>query len=114
MSTEAGWPYDARQDDPLTALRIPVVSCPYPGANTAVFRKRGADDWCYRMASWRSGPDFVPGDSEPASLLGLLDRIHCYGEDQPISDWQEWKSARPGVFGGTDAHAVTGIYGEPR
>lgn len=25
------WPYDARQDDPLTALRIPVVGTLYPG-----------------------------------------------------------------------------------
>ena len=31
MDTEtAGWPYDAYRDDPLTALRIPVIGTPYP------------------------------------------------------------------------------------
>lgn len=31
MTKTADWPYDAYQDDPLTALRIPVIGTPFPG-----------------------------------------------------------------------------------
>lgn len=33
MTTKTTWPYDAAQDDPLTALRIPVVASAWPQWN---------------------------------------------------------------------------------
>ena len=91
MPETAHWPFgtDAAQDDPLTALRIPVVASFNPmwkyvaayidvdrskyswgsqerpldvdsGCNTTIFVKYGVDDWGYRRCSWEYGPIYVP------------------------------------------------------
>jgi hypothetical protein len=154
MSTDTAWPYDADQHDPLTALRIPVVTSPFPAwhyevclfaggdlwgpalrpddaevrqvvaylgyrmeyyneswkakmrkrpldvdatTNTVILQKRGERDWCYRRASWSTGPLMVPGpDGGHLNLECLLDKIN----DLVPEKWAAWKAAHPGVFAG--------------
>lgn len=66
--------------------------------NTVILWKRDEGNWCYRRASWRTGPLVVPSafdGEEPVGLDALLDRIT--GESAPgmASRWQAWKSAHP-------------------
>jgi hypothetical protein len=74
MSTATtGWPYDARQDDPLTALRIPVIPNPYPG-------------WKYEVALvipdgdlW--GPALRPDDAEARQVAAYIEyRMEYYND----------------------------------
>jgi hypothetical protein len=77
MTTTTDWPYDAVQDDPLTALRIPVVRKPYPG-------------WRYEVCVvicepdspediW--GPALRPDERETAQLAAELEwRMQYYNE----------------------------------
>lgn len=65
MTTGTDWPYDAIQDDPLTALRIPVVTNPYPR-------------WHYLVAFDLDAIDEAtdrPDDRETAMLRSYLDRL---------------------------------------
>jgi hypothetical protein len=68
------WPFDADRDDPLTALRIPVVTSAYP-------------DWKYEVcvmiaegedALW---PSLRPDEHEVQQILAYLDyRMEYYNE----------------------------------
>lgn len=60
------WPYDAPKDDPLTALRLPVVATPYPRWNYLV--SVVVDD--RPEALWRG---VRPNDDEVALLLSELE-----------------------------------------
>jgi hypothetical protein len=71
---ETDWPYDADRDDPLTAMRIPVVGTSHPRWNYIVaFDLNGIDD-----------PEFVhrPDEAEAAMLRSFLDEYieHWYNE----------------------------------
>lgn len=78
MSTEAAqtaeWPFeDARQDDPLAALRIPVVSTPYPRWKYEVALVISDDDL------W--GPALRPDDTEVAMIVAYLEyRMEYYND----------------------------------
>lgn len=66
------WPYDAKRDDPLTALRIPVVSSPYPS-------------WKYEVALVISEGDLWPGmrptDAEVRQIAAYIGyRMEWYNE----------------------------------
>ena len=67
QTTATDWPYDARQDDPLTALRIPVVGTIHP-------------QWCYHIAVCiNEDPEtplwhgLRPNDREVELLRSLID-----------------------------------------
>ena len=63
--------------------------------NTVIVRKRGEGNWCYRLESWPSGSEPVPGPREaPRSLTSLLDWINVLR----AREWDSWKAARPGIF----------------
>jgi len=158
MDTEtAAWPFDAYQDDPLAALRIPVVGSPWPGwkyevallcpdspagqdlypslrpddaevrqvvayieyrmlyynenwkagmrkrpldvdgtTNTVILQKRAKGGWCYRRASWQTGPCMIPpwNSDERLSLEQVLDKIN----DLVPAKWQTFKDAHPEAF----------------
>lgn len=156
------WEYDAAEHDPLTALRIPVVTSLYPrwyylvsivinesedalwygmrptdhevdillsylayerawyrdsyitkmaerpfdidgGHNNLSLIKRGEGDWAYRRRTWTSGPMLIPSTFDgqnPLELVPMLDRIHSYGEGRLSTRWNDWRSARPELFGG--------------
>lgn len=71
------WPYDAVQDDPLTALRIPVVRNPYPGWKYEVCVVIADDD------AERSyfGPALRPDERETAQILAELEwRMRWYND----------------------------------
>src|SRR5690348_4549388 len=77
------WPYDARQDDPLTAERIPVVGSPYPGWKYEVALVIPDDDL------W--GPALRPDDAETALLVSYLGyRMAWYNPG-----WQAQMRKRP-------------------
>lgn len=65
-TTGVEWPYDAPQDDPLTALRIPVTNA-YPG-------------WRYLVAL--DGEGERPNEAEVAALVSYIDyqRRHWFNE----------------------------------
>lgn len=68
----AAWPYDARQDDPLTKLRIPVVSSPYPRCGYEVALVISDDDL------W---PALRPDDAEVRQIVAFIDyRMESYNE----------------------------------
>lgn len=67
MTSKPDWPYDAEQDDPLTAMRIPVVGTVFPG-------------WYYLVALCiNENPDTMlwpglrPTDHEAAMVRSLID-----------------------------------------
>jgi hypothetical protein len=71
-----GWPYDAYQDDPLAALRIPVIGTPHP-------------QWRYEVAlvcpSTPAGQDLYPAlrpdDAETRMIAAELEwRMTYYNE----------------------------------
>lgn len=69
------WPYDARRDDPLTALRIPVVGSYYPS-------------WCYIAALCIDTSELQawggqrPTDAESAMLASFIQEyIHHWYND---------------------------------
>ena len=77
MDTEtAAWPFDAYQDDPLAALRIPVVGSPFPG-------------WRYEVAlvcpNTPAGQDLYPSlrpdEAEVRQFVAYLEyRMEYYRE----------------------------------
>ena len=77
MDTEtAGWPYDAYRDDPLTALRIPVIGTPYPGWKYEVAllcpRTPGGQDLY---------PSLRPDDAEVRRIVAYIDwRMEYYND----------------------------------
>jgi hypothetical protein len=77
MTTKTEWPYDAVQDDPLTALRIPVVRSPYPGWKyevCVVIQDEGEDPSYF-------GPTLRPDERETAQILAELEwRMLYYNE----------------------------------
>lgn len=81
--TATEWPFDARQDDPLTALRIPVVPNPYPGWKYEVALVITGDD------VW--GPALRPDEAETALLVSYLGyRMSWYN-----AGWQAKMRKRP-------------------
>lgn len=68
-----GWPYDADRDDPLAALRIPVVANPYPRWKYEVALMITGDDL------W--GPALRPTDAEVAQVVAYIGyRMEYYNE----------------------------------
>ena len=58
-----GWPYDADRNDPLAALRIPVVSSPYPGWKYEVAEQ--LLDHIHLYGAWKAAhPEAFPVSSE--------------------------------------------------
>jgi hypothetical protein len=154
------WQFDARQEDPLTALRIPCTGpspewcylvalatedvmaadvVPRPtdaeaamiaslidyrrsefgptwqakllarpldvdgGHVTTVLRKRGDEDWTYRLTTWTSGWFWWPPPAwhdahRKLSLLGLLNYIATCGDVIMSPGWDAWKAAHPDAF----------------
>jgi len=81
-----GWPFDAYQNDPLTALRIPVVGTPFPG-------------WRYEVAlvcpESAAGQDLYPAlrpdDTEAAMIAAYIEyRMEYYN-----SSWKAKMRRRP-------------------
>ncbi|KAB2347323.1 hypothetical protein [Actinomadura rudentiformis] len=73
MTIETDWPYDAIQDDPLTALRIPVITSAYPR-------------WAYIVAFDLDSIDGAterPDEREAAMLRSFLDQYidYWYGDN---------------------------------
>lgn len=152
------WPFDdADTNDPLAALRIPVVRNPYPSwkyevclvinsadsaeisawegprpddrevkqilaeldyrmdwynagwqakmrrrpldvdssTNTVVLLKRPDGGWCYRRASWKTGPAMVPARGEIWTLEQVLDHDHASAGGK----WAAHKAKYPDAFG---------------
>lgn len=81
-------------------------------AVTRIFHKWGANDWSYRVETWRYGPFWVPvgpnsrgGKYDEAKLgaLGLeqvMDRCHNMESAYPSKEWAQWKADHADVFGG--------------
>ena len=68
-----GWPYDADRNDPLAALRIPVVSSPYPGWKYEVALVITDDDL------W--GPALRPAETEVRQIVAYIEyRMEYYNE----------------------------------
>lgn len=68
MSAETkAWPYDARQDDPLTAMRIPFVGTLYPGWSYLVALCVNEDP---ETLLW---PGLRPSDEEALLVRSLID-----------------------------------------
>jgi hypothetical protein len=90
MSTATGWPFeDARQDDPLAALRIPVVSSPYPRWKYEVALVISDDDL------W--GPALRPDEAEVRQIVAFLGyRMEYYNES-----WKAKMRRRPLDVDGT-------------
>jgi len=94
------WPYDASQDDPLAALRIPVVASPYP-------------DWRYEVALVVSGdglwgPALRPDDAETAQIAAYIGyRMEYYNEG-----WKAKMRRRPFDIDGTTNTVVLRKRGE--
>ena len=74
MTDTPAWPFDAYQDDPLTALRIPVIGTPFPG-------------WRYEVAlvcpNSEAGQDLYPAlrpdDAEAAMVAAYIEyRMEYY------------------------------------
>jgi hypothetical protein len=64
------------------------------GTSTAVLVKRGPGHWCWRNATWATGPLLMPPPGDPPlTLPALLDRINVGSRR-----WADWKTARPAVF----------------
>lgn len=79
-------------------------------ATTRIFHKWGEGDWSYRLATWQYGPTWSPvpprlrdSASGALSLVEVMDRTHCFGADEPMPDWVEWKAAHPEIFGAPPA-----------
>lgn len=82
------------------------------GWNTVVFIKYGTGDWGYRRVSWQYGPAFVPpppgirerrpdeASGGPLPLERVMDRVHSFGDGEPMRHWADWKAAHPEVFPG--------------
>ena len=62
-TTQTGWPYDARRDDPLTALRVPATS-DYP-------------EWKY-IATFDRASQARPTDVEAARLASFIAEYKNY------------------------------------
>lgn len=83
MSTETDWPFDADQNDPLAALRIPVVSSPHPR-------------WKYEVALVISdsdlwGPAIRPSDAEVRMIVAYIEwRMEYYN-----AGWKAKMRKRP-------------------
>jgi hypothetical protein len=83
----ADWPYDADRDDPLTALRIPVITNPYTARAYEVAVVITAPD----SASDLWGPALRPDERETAQITAYLGwRMGCYN-----SSWKARMRARP-------------------
>ncbi len=78
MKTDTDWPYDARRDDPLAALRIPVVGSSHPG-------------WHYIAAFDGSSP-LRPTDAEAAMIAPFLRE---YIERWYTDTWKARLAQRP-------------------
>jgi hypothetical protein len=72
------WPYDAVEDDPLTAIRIPVVESPYP-------------TWAYLVAFDGSSPE-RPTDREALQIHSFLEE---YVERWYTDHWKMRLAERP-------------------
>ena len=93
--TQTGWPYDAVQDDPLTALRIPVVRSAHP-------------EWNYIGAFDGSSLE-RPTDAEAATLASFLSEYveHWYNDT-----WKLKMAGRPFDIDGGANGVVFRMYGE--
>jgi hypothetical protein len=70
---DTDWPYDADQDDPLTALRIPVVSEPSP---------RKAYLACLLIRDDALWPSVRPDDAEARMVASYIDRRRDWFNDR--------------------------------
>ncbi|MFJ4785062.1 hypothetical protein [Streptomyces sp. NPDC088794] len=108
MTTTQAWPFgtDAIQHDPLTALRIPVVTSfnpmwKYVAAYIDVDRsrfswgsqERPTDAEASMLASFIE-EDRHPG---PLPLEQVMDRRHTIC-DEPMAHWLAWKADHPDIF----------------
>ena len=95
MTETAEWPYDARRDDPLTALRIPVVGSPYPGWRYEVCLLIGEPDGFGPDGLW--GPALRPDDAEVRQIVAYIGyRMEYYNES-----WKARMRRRPLDIDGT-------------
>lgn len=98
--TATEWPYDARQDDPLTALRIPVVGSPYPRWRYEVALVIADDDL------W--GPALRPDDAETRMIVAYIEyRMEYYN-----SSWKAKMRRRPLDMDGTTNTVILQKRGE--
>ncbi|MEU9167798.1 hypothetical protein AB0D34_08385 [Streptomyces sp. NPDC048420] len=114
--TTTDWPFgtDADRDDPLTKLRIPVVTSFNPELKYIAAcidvdidpyswgSKERPTDWGYRVVTWQCGPLFVPGPpgSESRQTVGPLSLEQAMDRDHDIYPKRrlDWKAAHPEVF----------------
>jgi hypothetical protein len=80
----AGWPYDAKQDDPLAALRIPVISNPFPRWKYEVALVIGGEDGLY-------APALRPDEAETAMIAAYIG----YRREWYNPGWREKMLRRP-------------------
>lgn len=101
------WPYDALQDDPLTAMRIPVITTPYPR-------------WYYLAAVLIAEPvegereplwtGLRPTDAEAAMIASFIEEYISYWYN---GSWQhKLRTERPFAIDGGANGVVFCKYGE--
>lgn len=84
MPKTTDWPYDALQNDPLAALRIPVIRTPYP-------------DWKYEVCLVIDGEDGLyapalrPDEAETRMIAAYIDYRREYYDPR----WQAKMLQRP-------------------
>lgn len=86
MDTETDWPFDAYRDDPLTALRIPVVGTLHPGWKYEVALccpDSEAGQWLY--------PSLRPDEAEVRQLVAEIEWRMTYYND----GWKAGMRRRP-------------------
>jgi hypothetical protein len=82
--TDTDWPFDANQHDPLAALRIPVVSNPWPGWKYEVALLINDEDSLY-------APALRPDEAEVRQIVAYLGyRMEWYREG-----WRQKMRRRP-------------------
>ena len=81
--TGTDWPYDAAKDDPLTALRIPVIADPWPQCQYELALMITDDD--------RWAPAVRPDDREAVQIAAFLGfRLEWY-----TPAWRQHMRTRP-------------------
>lgn len=87
MDTEtAAWPYDAYQDDPLAALRIPVIGTPHPR-------------WRYEVAlvcpDSEAGQDLYPAERPSKAEAAMVAAYIEYRMEYYNAGWRAKMRKRP-------------------